>query len=224
MVDLRVPPVRLSSLSAMGVLGSLRDDLLNATPGDMFLVHLMLPHYPYAYDEDCTMRGDPWSWLYSYDPDMEPLKNDLKSRAERYPQYLDQVACTTKKFGEMFDALDEAELFEDMTILIHSDHGSRISLRVPHLEAAGSRLREEDTIDCFSTLFAVKAPGITPGYDRRMLPLGPLFEQIIKYGRVPPKTEWAGEPHVYFKRSDDPSVIHPMPEFRRRLSPYTSEK
>jgi len=221
MVDLRVPPARLSSLSAMGVIEELRGDLLNATPGDMFLVHIMLPHFPYAYDDECTMREDPWSWLYSHDPDLEPARNNAETRAARYPVYLEQVACTTKLLGDLFDSLREAEVYDDMTIIVHSDHGSRISFRVPHREASGQRLRTEDFIDCYSTLFAVKAPRIRPGYDRRMLPLGPLFEQVVKHGRIPPKTEWAGETQVYLKRSGDPSAVWAMPDFRRKLEPYT---
>lgn len=220
LLDLRLPPSRLSSISAMGIMDQVKNDVSRAAPGMLFVVHLMLPHYPYAYDESCDAYDDPWSWLYSmdYSSGGDPRRNSEASRAERYPYYLAQVSCTTSKLGKLFDALEEAGLYDDMKIVVHGDHGSRITRRVPDRRKPTVPISNSDYVDCFSTLFAVKLPGVPARYDRRILPIGPLFESVVMHGRVPNGTEWAGEQAIQLKGLSPKLGARPMPNFGRSLS------
>ena len=229
-MDLNVPSIRLSAVSAAGILDELQEDVLRAQPGSMFVVHLTLPHYPYAYRSDCSMR-DPATWLTSSNPAFTDPKNvteqtrrgrrnDTASRAERYPLYLEQVVCTHEKLGQLFGALDDAARFNEMTVVIHGDHGSRINQIAPSRRYPGIRLSNADMTDSFSTLFAVKMPGARAVYDRRMLPLGPLFESVVRNGTIPEGTEWAGSREVYFRHVAKGKEARPMPVFSRDLKPY----
>lgn len=232
LMDLKVPQIRLTAVSAMGILDELQEDLLRAQPGSLFLVHLLLPHHPYSYEANCRLRPDPASWLLKSDltdPGGDDVllrgkrktRNTPESRAERYPIYLEQMACTHRKLGEMFAALEDAGRFQQMKVLIHGDHGSRISIRIPNVLISGLRIPKRDLLDSFSTLFAYKQPGMEPVYDRRILPIVPLFEAIIRDGSVPEGREWAGSQTVYFrnatKKSDE---AQPIFNFKRELNEY----
>jgi hypothetical protein len=231
LLDLRIPPIRLSTVSAMGILDELREDLLNAPPGNMFLLHALLPHDPYAYEADCRLRPDPSKWLLKSnvtDPGMTKIvrpakggtRNTPESRAERYPLYLDQMVCTHHKLGELFTALEQAGRFENMTVLIHGDHGSRISIEVPHVDISGYRIPKSDLIDSYSTLFVFKQPGVVPVYDRRLLPIVPLFNAFIRDGSVPEGRQWAGSQSVYFQKARKQAEKQPMADFGRVLNQY----
>lgn len=105
-----------------------------------------------------------------------PLPNDRESRARRYGLYLEQMRCLYRKLYAMFQAWQK--VFDRATIVIHSDHGSRIYQH--HLNAYSQpELSEADYIDSFSTLFAVKGSRHPPGYDRRVAPLERLLGEVV---------------------------------------------
>jgi len=71
-----------------------------------------------------------------------------------------------KKLGQLVDAIRDTGGYDEWTIVVHGDHGSWITLSDVRLSNE-IRLTKADFIDAFSTIFAVKAPGIEPGYDSR---------------------------------------------------------
>src|SRR3546814_11294539 len=77
--------------------------------------------------------------------------------------YFQQVECTTVHISELLDALDAPGRASDAVVMIHGDHGSKIAVTEAS-ESNSSRLAEADYVDAFSTLFAVRAAGIEPGY------------------------------------------------------------
>jgi hypothetical protein len=166
------------------------------------------------------MRDDPREWLNSHDPRVKPQNNDAASRAARYPQYIEQIACTNLKLGEFFDALEDADLFRKMVILVHGDHGSRLNLDLPDTRLTKHPLSVSDFLDCYSTLLAVRWPGVQSTYDRRILPLGPTFAALILKGRVPEGIGWEGEQLVFFAQGRPRMAPRRMPDFGRSLRPY----
>ena len=78
----------------------------------------------------------------------------------------------TQQLKGLFDALKVAGVFEEATIIVHGDHGSRASVR-------GSEAEHPAPVDLFSTLFAVKAPQVVPGYDEQMSPLQDLLASAV---------------------------------------------
>ncbi|MDH3217504.1 MAG: sulfatase-like hydrolase/transferase [Candidatus Krumholzibacteria bacterium] len=217
---LPIPQARISTLSSIALFERLRSHLLQASPGMMFVVHLLLPHSPYVFRSDCQLRDYREGWLMEHDPRFLPDQNDAASRAKRYPLYLEQVACTNKKLGELFLALAKAGKLENMAILIHGDHGSRISINQATLKHGRKPFTKADFVDVHSTLFAVKAPGIEAAYDRRILPVGSLFAAVILKGQIPPGVEWAGKQQILFKTGQAKMQPRPMPDFERELRTY----
>jgi hypothetical protein len=227
LLDIRMPRIGLWPISSMGMLDRVREDVMNSAPGSMFFVHLLLPHGPYAYDADCRMREDPWTWLSNKKEGIgrqTKTFNDEASRAMAYPHYLEQVMCTNRKIVDFFEDLDEADMFQRMEIVVHSDHGSKIGIRLPG-RRFGMRIAKDDYIDAFSSFFAYRKAGTAPSYDRRMLALGPLFTAVIRDGIVPDGVAWAGERKVYYKGAGPDKIsVRKMPEFSRSLDNHQSDR
>jgi arylsulfatase A-like enzyme len=148
-----------------------------------------------VYDASCAIQQDIDSWLYSTAPEALPRNNSEASRLERYRSYLAQVECTHEKLREVFAGLQRSGLYQKATILVHGDHGSRISIRTP-LPQHWQKISPRDYIDTYSTLFAIKLPGQAGGYDRRILSINQLFSGYIQDGKIPEGTAWAGTPTV----------------------------
>lgn len=217
----RIPRVRVSTVTSMSLFDKIQSDVTRAKAGTMFFVHIMFPHHPYSYRSDCSLREDPLTWLNSFDYQFLPgNNNDAESRAERYPQYLEQIACTNLKLGELFTALKAGGKFQNMVIIINGDHGSRIVTTPPDARYVGNSYSREDYIGAFSTLFAVKWPGVQASYDRRMLPLDLLLASFIVQGNIPEGTDWAQPQNVFFQQGQPQMVPRDMPDFGRELRPY----
>ena len=213
---------RVSPVTSMALLNRLETDLNQASPGMMFLVHLMLPHSPYAFEPDCQFRENPEQWLFASNRNLKKKNNTPASRAERYPLYLEPIECTNLKLDKLFGSLQATGKFNNMIILIHGDHGSRIILGKPTLKSGKNPLTKSDVVDGFSTLFAVKWPGRPAEYDRRILPIGPLFAALMTTGEVPPGLDWAGG-QFFFLKGLPKMQKRAMPDFGRALNPYQSD-
>ncbi len=61
--------------------------------------------------------------------------------------------------------MDDAGVFDEATIIVHGDHGSRISVIEPAAQYA-DQVTDRDLIDSYATLFAMRGPTVTAGYDR----------------------------------------------------------
>ena len=214
-----IPQVRVSAVSASKALEKLHSDLLEAKPGMMFIAHLMLPHYPYIYRSDCSLRKQPEKWLNAHVEKLKPRHNTESTRAERYPMYLEQISCTNAKLERLFDDLKRLGKYENMIIIIHGDHGSRLVCAPPDAKMIQEPYSESDFVDAFSTLFAVKWPGIPAAYDRRIVPLEALFTSFIFNGKVEAGVEWAGTQHVFFQQGQPQLQVRSMPDFGRELRP-----
>ncbi len=114
------------------------------------------------------------------------------------------------KLQQLFDAMRHSGTFENATILIHGDHGSRIS-RIDPIAQNAAQLTVDDYMDSFSTLFAVKAPDIASAVDSRMLPLPQLLSYATN-GRDTiqlPNTS----PNVFLADGASRFVKTPIPDF-----------
>ena len=122
---------RMSTVSSMELLPILEGEIENLEPGDLYFAHLLLPHFPYAFDRSCALRPNPVTWLTYKSPALRPTRNSPETRAERYAHYLEQVECTTRRLGELLGRVLARENMRDTMVIIHGDHGSRINLTTP---------------------------------------------------------------------------------------------
>jgi hypothetical protein len=156
-------------------------DLASAGRGDMVFAHFLMPHYPYIYDAACRPRPI-GGWLQRSSEVRADLEagtmNTPETRAERYRLYFEQLACTRDRLARLLDAIPEA-LRHDAVVMVHGDHGSRITLTDP-VATAERRLRASDYADNYSTLFAVRAPAIGGAYEPRPLAISCLLVALVE--------------------------------------------
>ena len=200
------------ALATMQILDIFEDQLGQASPGQAYFAHIMLPHSPYGFDRDCRMELRPGNWLFNKDKDIPPRINTPDSRALRYPLYLDQMFCLQSRLDSMFQVLKDKGLWEKALIIIHGDHGPRISLWPP-VPASKDKLTATDYMDYFSTLFVIKGSGIESGYNRRILPLDHLFTRLVRDGLPPGDHELEVHPYVYLQDMGKLMIKQPMPPF-----------
>lgn len=155
-----------------------------APRGSHVFAHFMVPHSPYLLASSCVVSGSFEAGYYlgkSY-----PVAADReRARSRYYRSYLDQVRCVEQKLDLLFGELADDRRFDDAVIIVHGDHGSRIS--------AGNLLEQQaprDFVDNYATYFAVKTPWVEPGVDCRFLSLPQVFRRALSAGGL----EEAAEP------------------------------
>jgi arylsulfatase A-like enzyme len=168
---------RLGAISALSVMDRIAEDLRKAGPGTAIVAHLLAPHGAYIFDADCNLNPDIFSWLGAWARLPPSATNTPATRRARYLLYFDQVRCTQRKLARIFEALRDTGRFADSTIIIHGDHGSRISLLAPSNEAA-EEVSRDDLIDSYSTLFALRRSDLAAGQDRRQQSISNLFAEF----------------------------------------------
>jgi hypothetical protein len=137
--------------------------------GTHIFAHFMAPHSPYLLTENCVVSGrfEAGYYLSSAPPEQRDAK-----RREHYANYLAQFRCVQRKLDDFLSAVEESENLRDATIIVHGDHGSRIST-----SNILEKLIQRDFVDNFGTFFAVRAPGVQPGVDCEFLSLPEVFRR-----------------------------------------------
>jgi hypothetical protein len=193
---------RVSTIAAMLMSTRLETDLRRASRGQMILAHLLLPHFPYIYDAGCEIRS-PLQWLERNDTRFFPHRNTPEGRALRYERYVQQLACTRVRLDALMSAIPP-DLRHDAIVVVHGDHGSRISIGGPTPPAT-------DSSDTFSTLFAVRGPGIVPGLDTRPLAVSCLLAEFAARDfNEPPSREACSTPPALHDMSQGRSGSPPV--------------
>jgi hypothetical protein len=187
---------------ALETLETLAADVRQAPPGSAFFVHVLFPHYPYLVERDCSSkpRSD---WLLR-----GRAPGALHSLNERRVAYYEQLSCLLLVLQRIYDAAGTRFI-----VVVHGDHGSRIGRIDPTIEDRG-RFGPNDLISGFSTLYAIRAPSIPVGYDRRALPINLLFREFVTSGfqGAAPTIAPDFAPSVILEDFDwKPTVRHPMP-------------
>ncbi len=137
------------------IIDEIGDDLEKARGGAYF-AHLLLPHMPFVYSNDCQLdySGEPWERAMSAGLD----RNTVDQRAVRYLRYLPQARCALNEVERLFERMRKLGLYDKAIIVLHGDHGSAISLHSPS-NLNRDQLTPEDYRDTFSPLCAIKLPG-----------------------------------------------------------------
>jgi hypothetical protein len=162
-----------------------------------FFVHELLPHYPYAFDANCQLKEkSEWQSLVA------------APKAVRQAGYVDQVRCALVQIKKVVDAADQDTLF-----IIQGDHGSRIATN-----AVIERLRRlvpEDFIATHSTLFVVRSPGISPGYETAPVQIASILKRLTQSGFADPLPAQDDNAIPFVKLTDStwrPVMSVPLPK------------
>lgn len=162
---------RTSSVNGLAAFNQLIGDLKYASPGDAFIAHILLPHDPYALNARCELLPLPW------------MTRQYRSHlATRQLAYFNQTRCATAKLGEALQAISASAAGNNFIVIVHGDHGSLLTVRDPIIERSGPRRHQDDLdeIASYSSLFAVRMPGLAPGYDNRPATVGALLQWVIR--------------------------------------------
>jgi hypothetical protein len=166
-----------SALASMEALERVRSDIAQTPRGVAYIVHLMMPHDGYLYKRDCTL-ADPSEWG-------EAVRDHgvtAEIRSQLYRLYLEQLTCSNLAMRRLLDELKRLGVYDEATIIVHGDHGSRIGERAHILDSPPS-LTQQDLRDHYSTLLAIKAPGMTPGLRQEPEALQSVFATSFLGGR-----------------------------------------
>ena len=167
------------ALASLEAISLLRQELETAENGEMIFAHLLIPHFPYIFYPDCSVRRDPGSWLwFDKRPDESPRWNDKESRAIRYEAYAEQLQCSQQLLVSMIDALKKSGRYPDATVVIHGDHGSRIYINEPRIENL-NKITQQDLSDAYSTLFVLKRAGAPYKLEKGFMPLQKLLSDAL---------------------------------------------
>lgn len=195
---------RIWPLTVLPAFERLIADVASAPRGDMFFAHFLLPHEPFAVDSSCGIRRPVLQWptRVSSQWDGDPvLFNTPGSRLAGYEAYIPQVRCALSKIEKLLNVMKERKALKDAIVIVHGDHGSRLMLVDPTSENK-NRLSKQDYFDAFSTLYAIKSPGIDSGIDRRMMSLDDLLGGALE-GTGPESAFAANSPHFIYLRMEN---------------------
>lgn len=164
--DWKAEPPSFGPLPVPQMIEQLTDEIVQHPRGHAFFAHFIMPHYPYVYDSRCNLRPRAADWLTNHITSADPLVyNTAQSRAQKYERYTDQVRCVITMLDRLLDTLESRGLLKDATFIVNGDHGSRIPTHFPSgATLAGGVLTDSDYRDTFSTLYAIRTPGMQPGY------------------------------------------------------------
>lgn len=169
---------QLSTLATLAALHQLQQDvILHAHDGTAFFAHILLPHSPYIYDENCQINAKPVDWLINYDFGVQG--NTAARRAVRYQLYDKQSLCLYRQLQGVFSAWQQAGVFDKAVIIMQGDHSSRLSVVAPTIERQGIS-DQQDFNDAYPALFAVKAPFYQAGINSTQVPITYLFGQVMQ--------------------------------------------
>ncbi len=171
--DLVTPPMS-------GVTDRLLADIGGDPRGEFVFAHVLLPHSPYMYDADCVPNPRARDRLEASDPNVPPPRvNTEESRRRRYELYEGQVQCALREFEHLLATLEALPGFEDAVVIVHGDHGPKITITPPLLDQFDS-LTSRDLRDSYSTLFAVRAPGVPAGADSAQASIQELLSHLAE--------------------------------------------
>lgn len=169
---------QLSTLTTLGALQQLKEDVItHKNDGSAFFAHILLPHSPYIYDQNCQIHSPPMDWLINYD--FGPQGNTAPRRALRYQLYEKQLQCLSKTLKMVFDTWQSNGVMSNSIIIVQGDHSSRLAITAPTIENKGLS-NWQDFNDAYPALFAIKAPSCIAGIDNGRYPLSYLFGQAMQ--------------------------------------------
>ncbi|MEP4485412.1 MAG: sulfatase-like hydrolase/transferase [Halioglobus sp.] len=200
------------------VIDSLLLDIEQHPAGYAFVVHLLTPHSPYVYDENCNHRherspadargSDPMQIVQDLANNTVGIasgNNSDESRARRYQNYFDQMACTRKWFDQILATLEKSGVADQAVIVAHSDHGSGVSRTTP-LSIFNRNVVPQDIIDHYSSFFATR--GVErDGSEGQFLALEHILAKVVRKALSADVSPLNTSNFIYMERGDETQVL-----------------
>jgi hypothetical protein len=203
------------SIASVPVFEKLIADLSSAKPGTAYFAHILLPHFPYATTRDCeTKPRNQWF-----------RRKSLEVAEMRRAAYYEQVRCVTKLVGLALKALEKSDAAGNYTVIVHGDHGSRLTRIDPGLSWR-HHVGDADYIASHSTFFAVRVPDGVPKYVVGPLKVSGILENVVvgEFRKIPTLNPEIRPSVILADIHWRPSLEVPMPaSFWSRDRPFLEE-
>ena len=176
------PPGQPLSLMAFDIFDDLETSVIeNAGKKGFYFAHVLMPHSPYSVDSSCSLRQPIGFWTSSTDPEAmkQGFENTIESRRNALEGYYQQVSCLYVLIDRMLGSWQAAGLLDDLVIVMHGDHGSRVSLKWPKSSDQPSPSSSQNDRDNFQAHFAYRMAGSTGQLDQREVGLQDWFAELF---------------------------------------------
>jgi hypothetical protein len=200
-------PIRFDLHGLPAWIQSIGDGIVGNARGVAHFAHVLAPHGPYILDRNCQVVH-PWTTLPQFMREDRGLSaaEFIVERKLQYERYFEQSHCLLMLVDGLLQRIVAEPKLSDAVIVVHGDHGSRLS--------AGrfiETVEPLDLIDNYSTLFAIRQPGVAAMKDDRRASIHRLFAERFKPGSVARTTD---PESVAIERRDSKRVEPtPMPPF-----------
>ncbi|HBF13428.1 MAG TPA: hypothetical protein DDW49_08620 [Deltaproteobacteria bacterium] len=195
------------------VFGGIKKDILQKGSYQLFFVHMLMPHFPYVYDASCKpLPVQDWEMKNRYSEDA-PSMNTPETYDKKYALYYGQIRCLMKLEEDLFESLQKEGALENLMVVIHGDHGSRINLgHDPYFEFF-DKMTHDDFLSSYSTLLAIKKAGQIEG--RVNSNQGSIIRILGDELYENQKFSGEEEPFVFMKQKRNKKLLKkvPMPLF-----------
>ena len=168
---------QMSSAAVPEVFNRLAKSIIAHPKGRVYFAHILLPHYPYIFNQYCQPNPKVSQWMMNYD--LGPTANTDKQRALHYTYYEGQIKCVYQQLNQFMDKLKQAGDFNQTIFIINGDHSSRITKLAP-FPVNAKYLSEQDFQDSFATLYATKFPHEAAGKQLQQVPITRLYASTIE--------------------------------------------
>jgi hypothetical protein len=175
-------------------------------PANFYFAHILLPHPPIVYRQDCSLYYGSEAWL-RFPSTVGLIGNTLESRRERYGKWVPQAQCALHELGALFNTLKDKGLYDEATIVVHGDHGTSAYVYAPSVSNVDN-ITYRDLREMYSALFAVKYPGGSFSVNDEITSLNVLMAQTISEitGKSPEELGISvvseDEPFIYLNDSE----------------------
>lgn len=163
-------------MASMEAFDRFEDAIVRQPRGVAHIAHLILPHYGYLYRSDCSL-ADPTEWRNQPGAGKTAATISADERTQAYRLYLPQVVCAQRKVAHLFEQLRKQGVFDQATIIVHGDHGSRIAEGTARQRI--DLLTNRDLLDHVSALLAIKAPDLTAGIVEEPVDMQHVFAEMF---------------------------------------------
>lgn len=142
-------------------------DMTTLENGNAYFYHLLIPHFPYMLDSNCQLKPyHEWSAPNRYiNMGYSEIQNN-----KIYKDYWDQSACAHKRVISIIDKIQQNKKI-DAIIMVHGDHGSRISAKI-------NKGNTTEMVETFFSIYDKKENGSEITETRE---LQPLFHEKINH-------------------------------------------
>lgn len=148
----------------MNVLDRIEESMASIRPGNAYVYHLLLPHFPYMLDAACNLKPhEEWSAPNRYSGDFKLPEDKI------YRGYWDQSACVHRRLMAIIDRIKASPTGKEAVIIVHGDHGARVTAR-----KTGNKQPED-----VDTIFALFDPSLPAQEITEPQELQSLFHRTI---------------------------------------------